>query len=406
MASPKNTERGMALPMALVMLVLASLVVVPSLIAIQSLMTINSKVSQNTLAQYAAEAGIADVVWRLKQTGSAPGFPYSPSNMNGMTVTLDLAKTPTSVGNTTSYAIKSTAKTSAGTALSTIYTTIDVKDTGAGAGAYPFQYAVASTGGDIHVDKGTVKSDPAGQGDVFANGKLTIGDTGSVLGKWNYTTDPPPTGCVSPNCQKVRPVTFAEMDESWYMAERDKGKTRSDCPYNINGGTFGQYPTNTNYSYFKTCLLKLSGTIVLKGDPIQKKGVVWVDGDIDMSGVTISGDPTYQYYIFAHGTASQPSDIKVEQKSSLGGNIILIADYGNIEIANNTDTATLYAPHGNIKLDGNGNTYGAVLGKTVEISQPNRNIIFPLSMKSTAFPGFIIGGPTGKVVTVTGYSGQ
>ena len=92
MGSPKKSQWGMALPMALIMLVLASLIVVPSVYAIGSLMKINSKVSQSTLAYYAADAGVADLIWKYRY-GTQPAGDYQLSNINGMGVDVKLVKT-------------------------------------------------------------------------------------------------------------------------------------------------------------------------------------------------------------------------------------------------------------------------------------------------------------------------
>ena len=85
MASTKKSQWGMALPMALIMLVLASFIVVPSLMAIQSMMKISSKFSQNTLVYYAADAGVANLMWKYKY-GTAPTSSYTLTDINNMDV--------------------------------------------------------------------------------------------------------------------------------------------------------------------------------------------------------------------------------------------------------------------------------------------------------------------------------
>jgi hypothetical protein len=88
----KKGQWGMAMPMALMILVLASMVVVPSVMAGWSLLKLDSKISQKTQAYFAADAGVADLIWNYKY-GTAPTGDYQLSNINGMTVDVKLVKT-------------------------------------------------------------------------------------------------------------------------------------------------------------------------------------------------------------------------------------------------------------------------------------------------------------------------
>ena len=73
------------MPMALILLVIASIIIMPGLWAMQSFMTINSNVEQDTMAYYAADAGVADCIWKYKY-GTAPTATYQLTNINGMNV--------------------------------------------------------------------------------------------------------------------------------------------------------------------------------------------------------------------------------------------------------------------------------------------------------------------------------
>jgi Tfp pilus assembly protein PilX len=145
MAWHKRSEWGMALPMALIMLVLASLVVVPSLIAVQSLLTINRNVSQNTQAYYAADAGVAYLTWKLKTGGATEGKIQDGGGdalINGMNVEL---KQPVA-GSWEVSALSGT------TSKAEIY--VQVQQTGSQSGGI-FDYAVASLNGNIDVSIGS-----------------------------------------------------------------------------------------------------------------------------------------------------------------------------------------------------------------------------------------------------------
>ena len=146
----KRGQRGMALPMALVLLVAASIIVVPSLWAVQSLLTINSNVSRDTLAYYAAEAGVADLVWKYKYS-TAPTAPYTLNNINGM----DVDVTPVKTSGQDYYWMSSAESDPVGRAQ--VY--VHIRQTGS-QGNNIFEHAVASLDGDIVMSGGTVvKSD-------------------------------------------------------------------------------------------------------------------------------------------------------------------------------------------------------------------------------------------------------
>jgi len=135
----KRGQRGMALPMALVLLVAASIIVVPSLWAVQSLLTINSNVSRDTLAYYAAEAGVADLVWKYKYS-TAPTAPYTLNNINGMDVDI----TPVKTSGQDYYWMSSAESDPVGRAQ--VY--VHIRQTGS-QGSNIFEYAALSLGGDI-----------------------------------------------------------------------------------------------------------------------------------------------------------------------------------------------------------------------------------------------------------------
>jgi len=134
----------MALPMALVLLVAASLIVVPSLLAVQSLVTINSNVSKDTMAYYAADAGIADLVWKYKYS-TAPTSSYTLNNVDGMNVDVSLVKT----SGQDYYWVSSAPSGTASKAQ--VY--VHVRQTGS-QGNNVFDQAVASLGGDITLSGG------------------------------------------------------------------------------------------------------------------------------------------------------------------------------------------------------------------------------------------------------------
>ena len=143
-------QTGMALPMALVLLVAASVIVVPSLWAVQSLLTINRNVSQDTQAYYAAEAGVADLIWKYKYS-TTPTAPYTLHDING----IDVEVIPVKTSGQDYYWI---SRAEAGP-VSNAEVYLHIRQTGS-QGNNIFEHAVASLDGDIVMSGGTVvKSD-------------------------------------------------------------------------------------------------------------------------------------------------------------------------------------------------------------------------------------------------------
>ncbi len=85
-----SKERGMILPLALILLVAAILIVVPGLGFMYSLLTINSNAQQDVAAYYAADSGIQALYWywNTKHQQHYLHIPAIPNPINGMTVTV------------------------------------------------------------------------------------------------------------------------------------------------------------------------------------------------------------------------------------------------------------------------------------------------------------------------------
>jgi len=85
----KQGESGLALPMVLVMMVLGSLVIVPTLNYVTTSLKAGEMVEEKVEGLYAADAGIEDALWRIKNDKPV-SFPYSYqlTDVNGMSVSV------------------------------------------------------------------------------------------------------------------------------------------------------------------------------------------------------------------------------------------------------------------------------------------------------------------------------
>ncbi len=90
MSSDRNNEKGQALAAVLAMMVVGTIMVVPILSYTATALSNGGKIEENVRALYAADAGIEDAIWKLKNgtihlTGNQT-LNYTLNGINGMTV--------------------------------------------------------------------------------------------------------------------------------------------------------------------------------------------------------------------------------------------------------------------------------------------------------------------------------
>jgi hypothetical protein len=98
-------EAGLALPMVLILLVLGGFLVVPTLSLMTTNLNANRVVDQANLRLYAADAGVADALWRLNYAGLKPPAGWQlPEQINGGTVNVTLSQVSAKLYNIVSIA--------------------------------------------------------------------------------------------------------------------------------------------------------------------------------------------------------------------------------------------------------------------------------------------------------------
>ena len=100
----KQGESGLALPMVLAMLALGSLVIVPTLNYVTTSLKAGEVIEEKVEGLYAADAGIEDALWRIKNDKPA-SFPYSYelTDVNGMSVSVVINQITTISGEEVGY---------------------------------------------------------------------------------------------------------------------------------------------------------------------------------------------------------------------------------------------------------------------------------------------------------------
>ena len=100
----KQGESGVVLPLVLAMMVLGSLVIVPTLNYVTTSLKAGEMVEEKVEGLYAADAGIEDALWRIKNDKPA-SFPYSYelTGVNGMPVSVVIDQITTISGEEVGY---------------------------------------------------------------------------------------------------------------------------------------------------------------------------------------------------------------------------------------------------------------------------------------------------------------
>jgi hypothetical protein len=451
-----KNQSGMVMPMVMMIMVLALCIVAPGLVAAGTTAKVNRELESSTMAYYAAKAGMEDALWKFKviPVGEIPGL--TNLTVNGMTVERSLN---TSALGENYHVVTSIAKLN-GVEKAKIFAEVKVTyipytpftPASTAVTGYPFRYAIASTGGSVTISNNVYVHSPNHIADVFAKGGILDASSAfieSVLGTGYYLqgkeigSDDAFTGGCLPGDSNA---TFQQIDESWYLLRAQRPD--QDHPDMLGGhwpaspepaswpditpsqlGPLGQ----TTYTASNVTLggvgnnTYINGNLSISGN-VQLRGVVWVNGNIIIDGdIGTSENSMEQSYLLAHGTASEPHSITINQGTRIDAhdNLNLIADNGNVTIMNNVwghegkgDFVTLgiiYAYNGQVYIHNNaGTTAGAILGKSVFLDN-NVKVEYNENFRNNPPLGFKLNvaareerpeTPATTIVTVVNFSGQ
>jgi len=356
-ASKKNNQSGMALPMALILLVIASFIIVPGLWAMQSFMKINSNMEQDTMAYYAADAGAADCIWRYKYGTEPTGTYPLTNNINGMNVVVTLnSSTPT--GAPTNFFWQSSAPSGSASKAQVV---IMIQKLSGTQGV--FNLAAASLGGDMDMSgSAIISSDNPSMtgGDAYVNGNITtskccgtIGGnataTGTISSKitaGTKTSPPPPV----PTLTVADPIDIA----AYTLQAQTYGTPMSSFIKNSGDWDLG---VGGLCSY-------ITGDLTLTGiASINVVGTLYIGGNFSIgNGCTMTGG----YVVICNGTTITMKGGSTA-KLPLYQNPLFIALRGNVTIQNTKLSAIVYAPKGSVTLSGTATVYGSIYAKSIAI---------------------------------------
>jgi Tfp pilus assembly protein PilX len=294
-------EAGLALPLALVLLVTGALLVMPVLNLVTESLRTGLLIEQRAMGAYAAEAGILDVYWRFKKatniTDVTSTFPHTLSNtINGMTVTYDKATSSLYEDlpdGTRRYSVRSVAKDSHNVIQGTA-----VAQFGGGP-----NFANLLDRGIVSDNNVTIQPGSNIVGDITAGGSISYNDK-QVNIDGNQS---PNTVLIIPTCDQMKTYYWNNSLPYWNgTITNPLGPLRT-----------GTAKDQTNYG------LNITGTANLEG-------VIYVNGDFYVGpNSTLNLSTTSKPTVFATGT------IDVKPGATVNGSGCFIA-CGNVSFQPNT----------------------------------------------------------------------
>lgn len=236
-----------------------------------------------------------------------------------------------------------------------------------------YSYAIIALGGNIDIDNNsTVTSD------IYANGKINISNNSNVQGNaiatgtislTNNATiggDATAESISSINDSNIKgntreqlttSINFIDLpDLSAYLGEAKTGGTEDSLDIGNNETiSFGPKYITGNITIGNNSTLEISGTI-------------WVKGNITFNNNAVIKGP---------GTIICENDITISkntQRLPADDIPLIISQNGNITVNNSEISAILYAPNGTIEFEGNGEVFGSIIGKNININNNNKVI--------------------------------
>ena len=354
------------LPIALVLLALGGFLVVPAISLMTTNLHANRQIDRANLELYAADAGIENVLWSIRDNpdvlpagGSTVPLNLQDQTINGMN---SVTTTITDVGNNI-YRIDSIA------------TSPDGHNTQVRSYIEPsgnlslFECALASPG-DVWLKSGCTVT-----GDIYCGGTMTPADfvpeDGEVI---------------------TEGMEFPTTEENQAFADTYKDEA-------MQGGTYTgdmTIPIGDGVTVTPLGPKYITGSLfVKKNNIIRLDGTIYVEGSID---VDLEAEFTGTGSIIAVG------DIYLSKMSDYGieGTSIIMSLTGDIIFKKEADVAALiYAPEGMVTFDKDADIYGAVIaGEGIQADKDGTFSLNTIYYDTLELPGYGTGNPITKTYII------
>ncbi len=416
------SDRGITLPIVLVMLLIGALLIIPTMDLLSTGLKSNIIADEADMSLYAADAGIEKALWHIQydsgfalpEEGESVSVDFT-DDANGNTVIVSILNEGILGYKVTSVAANDISRTS-----TTIITYVTITQTPTSS---IFDYAAASLNGNVDITGAVhVFSDPPGEGDIFANlGDVNISGSSHIEGNAAATGVVNSTGAAAVDGQQIEAA--AALDADLFRAELDSitaeiftSVTDISCPFVL---TTGDWVISSSGIY--SDLPRIQGNLKIIGDiSVTFPHAVCIEGNLEVPAnavivfsdkVSVGGDVilsgangiiTFQntLYVGDDLVVSGTSELVMEEDAYIvdqiqmtgsglrggatliaGGDITLagsgklndvtdipfiISENGNVDFAgSNVISAIVCAPHGEVDLSGNVAIYGSVIGDSV-----------------------------------------
>jgi hypothetical protein len=384
-------EPGMILPLALILLVAATLIVIPGLGFMYSLLSINTTAQQDQAGYYAADAGISAVYWYwMKDSTNAPNYPTIP-NVNGMTVQItQLAHNWPADHSYDNYTIQSVALQGS-KPRATVVAFFQVPAPGNNI----FNQAATSLNGTITMSGGAkVISDgkiPGNNGNIYADGNIKVDPSASVAGvataTGTLTVDTGGGAHVGAGSSGgAAPISYTVDVQSFINQATGPGSTHYASNPVPGYGTF-TFPGPAN----------ITGDLTIGGSvTVHLKGTTYCTGNLHIGN---SGIVDGAYTIVCGGTLTIDGSANANLAA---GNIPFIICQGTtVTVGGSGQTAAvIYAPNAAATISGSGYIYGALIAKKIDIVGSGTIKYLSGIHSETQIPGAGLGG----AATLIGYN--
>jgi hypothetical protein len=346
-------EKGAAIVLALILLLVGGLISAPLLSHMGSGLLVGEVYESRTDQLYAADAGVEDAIWNIDNevpevlglSYCYPDWSYNMSDVNNKSVEI----TMTWVNNLT-YRVLSTAtgdNDSNTQVESYVYYGSEWRDL--------LDFGVVALNGDIIVSGSSeLNSYPTGNKTrIYANGNIDVGGSSKVYGEAVATgiiTYQP--GAITPGPVTENlfpPLEFYLPDLSLYLAEANTGEFIDGDLDVTSNRTMGP--------------ARITGDLYLASQAaLTLEGAVWVDGTIITEGgshIQGEGPLVAVSYITVKGSAAPATEEMP----------VIISSESYIDAEGDSDSfMVLYAPNGKVSVAGSGAVNGAIIGQEIEIS--------------------------------------
>lgn len=432
-------EGGQIMMATLVLLVVFSLISAP-LLSFMATGVRAARVFQDKMeGYYAADAGIQDAVWQLRQ--SSPDPDKVPSNVGeSKTYTLDqiingaqVMVTITYENDTPEYKIVSS--TSGSSVISTTVSSFVRSSKGL------FGYAASALQGNVTVGNNAIvtstsvnPSDPSTyNADLIAKGNINIEGNAKVYG------DAIASGSISGDAQGAEVPNSdippeSGIDTSGYHEQSKVITTSPVYPSSSysNGGTItGSARLTGNLTIKNNKILTVEQNLYIDGNlSIGNGSVITIGGALYVNGYITTGNDgslTVNGYLYSEGdvetgsnfnlvlkgttyvngsltinnNSTWPQPVIVVAKEDItfnnncqttSGTSLFISETGNVNIQNNCEILVgyMYAPAGDINISNNVDVTGSLVAKNINIGN-NAVVTFSQPTSSSILPEEVLG---------------